>query len=301
MLHQRALAHGVLVAAVTAVVGTGVASAALLAGGPGGETLTGTSDDDQLYGRAGNDTLNGLGGNDDLDGGPGADDLRGGRGIDAATYGGRRNEVTVTVDNRPNDGEPGEGDNVRSDIEAVYGGQGADTLVGRKPDAFFGAGGNDFIDARDRRRDDYIDCGPGNDRVALDRGDKATGCEQRGAPFSRRATGTVRNRWAAFVGHTLVTRLVVLDITPADAMVQVNCRGRGCPFKKRTFTPKNGRVNLRGAFRGRRLRVGAQVTVRIMAADALGKYTRYTMRSLKIPAVKRSCVEAGSTALQRCP
>ena len=291
----------ILVAALTLLL-AGVAGAALVRGGPGGETLNGTSGADQLYGRGGNDVLNGQGGNDDLDGGAGADDLRGGAGVDAATYGGRRNGVTITLDNRANDGEPGEGDNVRSDVEAVYGGRGPDRITGsRRTDTVYGAEGDDFIIVRDGRGGDFVDCGPGNDRVVRDSGDTAAGCEAEGMPFSRRASGDIGHLWEAFPTHTIPTRLVVNAISPADATVQVNCSGRGCPFRSRRFTPSNGRVNFLGPFRGRRLGIGARIEVRIVATDALGEFASYTVRRGAIPRVKRGCVEPGGSAVVRCP
>lgn len=105
-----------------------LAFAAELVGDDGPNVLTGTGENDALYGRGGNDSLRGERGNDDLDGDAGADDLRGGPGVDAASYDGAAG-VQVTVDGAANDGHPGEGDNVHTDVEAIYGGSGADTLV----------------------------------------------------------------------------------------------------------------------------------------------------------------------------
>jgi Ca2+-binding RTX toxin-like protein len=315
---RRVLVTGLVILGLVACAG-GVARAALLIGDTGPNTLTGTSGADSLYGRAGNDVLNGAGGNDDLDGGPGADDLRGGDGTDAATYGGRAAGVTVTLDEQANDGESGEGDNVHRDIEAVYGGNGGDALTGdrrsntldgqgggdrlkggRGADFLFGGSGDDLIDARDGSSNDVIDCGPGNDRVIAEKGDATSGCEARGAPFSRRANGTVGNFWLVFPGYTTVRRLEVFDITPADAKVFVRCTGGGCPFKSRTFTPRSGRVKLLGAFGKSRLRIGTRVEVEIIALDALGKYVRYTMRARKAPGIKRGCVEPGTKSFTPC-
>jgi hemolysin type calcium-binding protein len=291
-----------LLVAVLTLLMTSVAGAALVAGGPGGDSLNGTGEDDQLYGRGGNDTLTGQGGNDDLDGGAGADVLRGGAGTDAATYGGRGNSVTISFDGRANDGEVGEGDNVGNDVEAAYGGRGPDVVTGsRRGETVYGAEGDDFINVRDGRGGDFVDCGPGSDRVVRDGGDTATGCEAEGLPFSRRANGDIGHSWQAFASHTVPVRLVVNAISPSDASVQVNCSGRGCPFRSRRFRPSRGRVNFLGPFRGRRLRVGARIEVRIVASDALGEFASYTVRRGAIPRVKRGCVEPGSSAVVRCP
>jgi hypothetical protein len=160
------------------------------------DTISGTPADDAIYGRGGNDRINGEGGNDDLDGGPGADDLRGGAGNDAASYGSDDAAVTVTLDDRPNDGLRGEGDNVHTDVEDVYGGAGNDRLVGsatgdtldggagddtliggKGVDGLYGGYGDDVINARDGEVD-TVDCGPGRDRAQLDAGDVETGCER---------------------------------------------------------------------------------------------------------------------------
>lgn len=98
----------------------------------------------------GNDTLDGCAGDDVLEGGrdndrlteckqpstavvPSADVLDGGSGIDTVEYGagpGCSAAVTVTLDNQANDGMSGQHDNVKSDVENVIGGPGADELFG---------------------------------------------------------------------------------------------------------------------------------------------------------------------------
>jgi hypothetical protein len=158
--------------------------------------IVGTSADDEIYGRAGDDRIGGGGGNDDLDGGPGADDMHGGPGNDAASYPPTGTGVDVTLDDRPNDGAPGEGDNVHSDVEAVYGGNGDDHLVGDAAantldggggedtivgghglDGLYGGAGRDKVEARDGELD-VVDCGPGMDRAELDLEDEARRCER---------------------------------------------------------------------------------------------------------------------------
>jgi hypothetical protein len=298
-----------------------LAGAANLTGGDGPDTLTGTAENDTLYGRGGNDTLDGGGGNDDLDGGAGADDLRGGTGVDAASYVGPGG-VNVTLDDAPNDGHEGEGDNVHLDVEAVYGGSGADTLSGNRAgntldggdgsdhliggrgrDFLFGGGGDDEIDAADGAPD-VIDCGNGDDRVRADKIDSVTGCERRGSDasvtFSRRATGTVRNFWSWTRTFTRVDTLEIRELTPPDVDVTVSCRGGGCPFSRRTFHGDKAIV-LTNAFRGRRLDVGARVEIWITAPDALGKYVRYKTRAGLRPARRIACLLPGRAAPVACP
>ncbi len=103
----------------------------------GNDNHNGTSNDDVLCGLGGNDTLNGLGGddtlvgaagNDILIGGPAADRLLGGDGIDRAQYLGAPGPVTVSLASGTASGAWG--NDTLSDIEDLYGGAFADTLVG---------------------------------------------------------------------------------------------------------------------------------------------------------------------------
>jgi Ca2+-binding RTX toxin-like protein len=98
-----------------------------LSGGPGNDIVLGGERGDTLHGGAGNDRLDGGAGDDELYSDPGADVLRGGSGIDTAIL---RDSASVTLDDRPDDGKAGEGDDVRSDIEDVSVGGGSSRVVG---------------------------------------------------------------------------------------------------------------------------------------------------------------------------
>jgi hypothetical protein len=172
---MRRLAAGPA-AAVVALACAVSAQAATLAGTPAADTIRGT---------AGHDRIAAGGGDDLIDGGPGSDDLAGGPGTDAALYPGPA-PVRVTLDDLANDGPAGERDNVQTDIEGVYGGDGDDRITGSDgpnlldggagddvldgrggEDDLFGAGGADRVLARDGRRD-VLDCGPGDDVAIVD-------------------------------------------------------------------------------------------------------------------------------------
>ena len=117
-------------------------------GGAGNDTLRGGSGPDALWGDAGDDLLVNS---------AGADYLRGGAGNDTVTYAVRFNfdPVTVTLDGNADDGRPGEGDNVFTDVENVVGGYGSDRIIGSGAnnrleggdgnDTLAGAGGNDTL------------------------------------------------------------------------------------------------------------------------------------------------------------
>jgi Ca2+-binding RTX toxin-like protein len=120
----------------------------LLEGAAGSDTLiSGGDGDDDLEGGDGNDTLSGDGGQDLLDGNSGSDNLNGGGDFDAADYSSRLTPVSASADDVPGDGESGEGDNIASDVEDLYGGADDDTLVGNGGDGILdGAGGDDSLD-----------------------------------------------------------------------------------------------------------------------------------------------------------
>ena len=131
---------------------------------PGGVTLFGDGGNDYLAGGDRDDMLRGGSGNDTLDGGTGADDMGGGGGIDTADYSLRRVNLSISLDDKPNDGADGEHDNVRSDIENVRGGTGDDLIVGSPFNNHFeGAAGNDTLIGNSG--DDTLIGGKGNDSI----------------------------------------------------------------------------------------------------------------------------------------
>ena len=96
--------------------------------------------------------------------GSGADDVAGGEGFDTVSYGPRSRPQVVTIDGVADDGEAGEGDNVRLDVERVVGGGGGDRLTGSPgPDALLGASGDDVLDGGDGG--DTEDGGEGDDTL----------------------------------------------------------------------------------------------------------------------------------------
>lgn len=197
-------------------------------GGAGNDDLFGDEGDDLVSGGGGHDDLSGREGADTLRGGPGDDDLQGdtfgalaadvfsgGPGLDLLDFEGAGDPLRIDLDNQPDDGRAGEGDNVRSDVEDVIGGEsndvligngaaneliggrGSDRLVGRggadglfggssgdvlvggkASDLIEGGSGPDLLRARDGRRD-QLRCGSAADRALTDRRDRAAAdCER---------------------------------------------------------------------------------------------------------------------------
>ena len=90
--------------------------------------------------------------------------MSGGAGEDAASFLDHAVAVSVTIDGFANDGAPGEGDDVRLDVERAYGGAGDDTMVGSPRDnKLGGSGGRDRIAGGDGH--DTLVGGAGDDRM----------------------------------------------------------------------------------------------------------------------------------------
>jgi Ca2+-binding RTX toxin-like protein len=123
-------------------------------------TIYGGAGDDNLCGGGASDSLVGGDGNDLLDGCFGADDMSGGLGTDTANYGSWTVSVRVTLDDMPDDGSTGEGDNVHSDVENVIGGAVGDNITGSSAANYLqGGGGTDTLRGMDG--DDVLDGGMG--------------------------------------------------------------------------------------------------------------------------------------------
>jgi Ca2+-binding RTX toxin-like protein len=101
----------------------------ILVGGPGVDDLEGgfnpfDNDPDDIEELTDNDYINGGSEPDRVEGQQGSDRLVGGSGTDALHYFGTPGiaaipDVDISFDNQPNDGPPGEGDNVAGDFERV--------------------------------------------------------------------------------------------------------------------------------------------------------------------------------------
>ena len=211
------------------------------------ETIRGTSARDVLCGLGGNDLLLGLGGNDVLIGGGGDDTLVGGRGADLLIGGTGRDlvkyddhagAVVVTIGSLANDGSAGEHDEVRADVERVWGGPGADKLTAGSPaaelrglggadrltggpakDTLIGDGGNDYLDGKGLG--DTYKCGAGTDTWVKTGADAvALDCELQAGNQAPNALGFVGNGDVLEnqpVG-TLVDTLFATDPDPGDTL-----------------------------------------------------------------------------------
>jgi hypothetical protein len=119
-------------------------------------------------------------------------------------------------------------------------------------------------------------------------------------PPPGKVSAAVANNWIAFRTYVKVGRLVVRD-APADASVQVRCSGRGCPYRRRTIKRRSdGTFSATKGFRGRKLREGAVVEVRVLVAGSIGKVVRYRIKPPKTPKGKVLCLPPGATRPAGC-
>jgi Ca2+-binding RTX toxin-like protein len=128
---------------------------------------------ERLVGGSGADVLSGDGGDNVLDGGPGGDLFIGGDGEDAADYTNRDEPLVLRVDGQPDSGSArdGAGDTIRSDVEDLWGGTGADALTGD--------GGDNLLDG-----------GPGADLLRGGAGEDAADYSERASPVVAALDGT---------------------------------------------------------------------------------------------------------------
>ena len=143
-----------LLIVLAALAFAATASARLIVGTRGDDTLTGTDNRDHILAKAGNDTITGKGGSDVALGQAGNDTISGDEGPDLL-FGGPGNDAL--------DGGVGN--------DQIWTGWGTDTV-----DA---GDGNDIVhSAADDSASDVIDCGPGFDRAFIRTGDVAVNCER---------------------------------------------------------------------------------------------------------------------------
>jgi Ca2+-binding RTX toxin-like protein len=156
----------------------------------GANTLRGGAGEDQIDGGSGSDAIEGGADDDTFQSNRGTDDYRGGDGFDQLRIicfeSTCEAPISVTLDDQPDDGAPGQASNVHSDVEDVTGSnrgdslrgsQSANVLMGRRgPDTIDGLGGADVLsgetgDDEIRARDgvrDVVRCGPDADTVTAD-------------------------------------------------------------------------------------------------------------------------------------
>jgi hypothetical protein len=305
-----------------------------LRGGPGADTLTGNAGNDTLDGGFGGDYMEGGADGDVVtyaartesimvdfsnpafqphgssnDGPPGTRDhirtvetVLGGSGNDIMkaagdpiTFRGGDGGDTLT-------GSPG--------AETLIGGPGADTLDALGgPDTVLAGAGADSVEARDGSVD-IVDCGPDPDTANVDAIDDVTACGAEPPPpepvviekpvitpsrvlFDLAYTFTAGRR-------STTLRNLTADVEPG-ARLTASCRTK--KRKRCTRTRDLARtatsVRLKG-FEGKRLPVGAKLTVQVTKNGMIGAVKTLTIRRRKAPSMKTLCLPPGATRPSAC-
>jgi hypothetical protein len=91
--------------------------------------------------------------------------------------------------------------------------------------------------------------------------------------------GIIRNVWLPFGGRTINSTLTAREL-PKGTRIELRCSGRGCPFRKVVRRVKGKRpVNLHGPFKGRALRPGTKIELRLTRAGRIGRVLRFRITS----------------------
>lgn len=257
-------------------------------GGPGDDRLFGAAGSDVLVGAEGDDTVRGGVGDDRLFGGPGADELEGEAGADVVAGQDGRDLLT---------GGAG--------VDALDGGAGADSVDGgADSDRLLGGTGDDVVNAADQAPDE-VGCGTGQDSGRADGVDRLTpDCEA----LEVEATGpqVVRTMLPypiiRIVGEVSGSRTRVRRLqarVPSGTTVHVFCRGRGCPFRTRSYTTDRAQTLTISALE-HRYGAGSVIEVFVTAPERIGKYTRFVARRGKAPRRTDRCVRGDRLRAVRC-
>jgi Ca2+-binding RTX toxin-like protein len=307
-----------------------------LRGGPGSDSLAGSAGSDVLDGGFDSDYMDG-GADGDLvtyasrtepiavdftvpgpvaqpngssnDGSPGARDhirnvetVVGGSGddnmkaaSDPVTFRGGDGNDTLT-------GSPG--------TETLVGGDGADTIdaLGGADTVLAGAG-NDSVESRDGTVD-IVDCGPDSDSANVDSIDEVTSCGQDPPPGGT----TVIDRpvftpsrvlfdlaYTFAAGRRGTTLRNLAAEVEQGARVTATCRTkkRKRCTRTRDFARTARSVRLK-SFEGKRLPVGAKLTIQVTKDGSIGAVKTLTIRKRKAPSVKTLCIPVGATGPSAC-
>ncbi len=95
--------------------------------------------------------------------------------------------------------------------------------------------------------------------------------------------------------RTKLTRVTVN--APRGARIGVDCKGRGCPYRRKAIAVKLVRVRALQ----RSYRPGATIEIRVTQPQKIGKYTHVRTRRGKPPVRLDRCLMPGSTRPVKCP
>jgi hypothetical protein len=125
-------------------------------------------------------------------------------------------------------------------------------------------------------------------------------CDSRAEPFLT-LRSSVRASWRAGRTSTVVRTLDVLSLR-AGSVVRATCTTRRCAFRTstRSIRADTARISLRPLFRGRGIRPGTVIEIRITAPESIGKVVRYTVRARLVPSSRSLCLPPGAASPRPC-
>jgi hypothetical protein len=120
-----------------------------------------------------------------------------------------------------------------------------------------------------------------------------------GGDAPAKLAATIRNKWKARHGRVWVSSLSVVE-APEGARVEVTCKGKRCPFKRRTATVNaKGSAYLKKYFK-RKLRPKLTIEVRVTYPNTIGRVGRFRIKRPDIPSMQRLCLPPGQSKARRC-
>lgn len=262
-------------------------------GGPLDDHLIGNSSSNELHGNGGNDevvggggafdTLRGDDGNDTLDSvnefqddvgcGAGTDTIR----IDPRDKVDDCENVTVVGPDNDSDGSKPPLDCDDNDA-AVH--PGGNDIPGNGKDEDCSGADAPLIDIDQDGATSDKDCNDADRTIRPGAPDKPgdgidQDCDGADDPYPV-VVGTVSLFFARNSNGATITLLRVTG-AQAKSKVTLKCNGRGCPFKSKTLKLSKGKVTGTKFFRGRRLRPGAVLELRLSAPDTIARVRRLTV------------------------
>ncbi len=109
----------------------------------------------------------------------------------------------------------------------------------------------------------------------------------------------VRTFWARAPRYVLLRTMTVTQL-PAGATVQQRCKGKGCPFAKRTLRIRKHKANGAKGFKHAKLRRGTTLQIWITVPGKIGKVVVYTVPKKGFPKGKQRCLPPDATKPVKC-
>jgi hypothetical protein len=83
------------------------------------------------------------------------------------------------------------------------------------------------------------------------------------------------------------------------ARIALRCRGRDCPYRRRSVRPGRRVVSFPGL--ARRLRAGTRIRIFVTQPRRIGRFTEYRVRRGRRPTRRDGCLRLSSFSFRRCP